>query len=388
MSRSSVHNESENARTDLRSAQNETRVLSFPQRENDTLEKELDLSRGMIFAAFLSPSDGVQKMAGSRPPRPTCFTNSAPNDSGTMCLTRSPAPGPATHSSASRPPRSSKSHNQSWQRFLDSYGDWSQGPPIAFESEAHRQKSQQAWDAVWSPLNDALPAGSETKYRLQLVGDRLPRKVVEADITINQFSDSANSPVTDIKSLAGDIANVLFKIPKTGQAEHFQAFRYQKQIEAFRWGLNEIFTNANKAIREFMEWPPGSKFDDYNMSDDEHDRDRDARYSARTANFLSHGIHPLQDSFSPAHVVREWDEGIPKIRKITVWREQTEEEHKAGDKDWHDPHDGHESWGDTAMKATELLLNYFIWCVLSKPEKAIEARKSLLLTYFIFEPKQ
>jgi hypothetical protein len=90
------------------------------------------------------------------------------------------------------------------------------GQPIAFESEAHREKTKQAWDAVRSPLVDALPPGSETRYRLQLVGDRLPEDVVNADITIDQFSDSANIPVTDIKSLAGDLATRLFQIPKEG----------------------------------------------------------------------------------------------------------------------------------------------------------------------------
>jgi hypothetical protein len=40
-----------------------------------------------------------------------------------------------------------------------------------------------------------------------------------------------------------------------------------------------------------------------------------------------------KDSFSPAHLVREWDGDVCKIRTITVWREQTEDEHKKGDED-------------------------------------------------------
>lgn len=326
-------------------------------------------------------------MAGSRSPRSTCGTTTEANDSGTMCLTRSPVPGPLKNPAASLAPRPAKSHNANWQSFLDSYGDWDRGQPIAFESPAHRQKTQQAWDAVRSPLVDALPPGSDTKYRLQLVGDRLPTYVVDADYTINQFSDSANSPITDIKSLVGDLANILFRIPKEGQAEHYQAFQYQKQIEAFRWGLKEILSNTEEAIQVFRSWPRSSKFSEYELFDGDRSHEKDQNYARQTANLLAHGIHPLQDSFSPAHVIREWDGDIPKIRKITVWREQTEEEHEAGDQDWHDPHDGHDSWGDTAMKATELLLNYFIWSVLYKPENAENARTSLLLTYFIFEPK-
>jgi len=325
-------------------------------------------------------------MAGSRLPGPTCFTTVAPNDSGTMCLTRSPVPGLVTnHRTGSVRP--SVRHNADWKKFLASYGDWNMGQPIAFESEAHREKSKQAWDAV-SPLVDALPPGSETRYRLQLVGDRLPEDVVNADITINQFSDSANTPVTDIKSLAGDLATRLFQIPKEGQAEHFQAFQYQKQLEAFRWGLRQIAVNTDKAIAEFREWPRSSKLREYEMFDGDNSTSRDEARAQRIANLLAHGIHPLQDSFSPAHVIREWDGDILKIRRITVWREQTEAEHKAADKNWHDKQeDGHPSWGDAAKDATELLLNYFIWSVLGKQEPAQKARTKLLFTYFIFEPK-
>lgn len=325
-------------------------------------------------------------MAGSRPPGPTCVTTTAPNDSGTMCLARSPAPGPVANPGRSSVLPSAK-HNADWKRFLDSYGDWNMGQPIAFESDAHREKTKQAWDAVRSPLVDALPPGSETRYRLQLVGDRLPEDVVNADITIDQFSDSANTPVTDVKSLAGDLATRLFQIPKQGQAEHFQAFQYQKQIEAFRWGLTEISENTRKAIAKFRDWPRSSKLSEYEMFDDSSKSRDDARASG-IANSLAHGIHPLQDSFSPAHVVREWDGDILKIRRITVWREQTEDEHKAGDKDWHDQQkDGHPSWGNAAQDATELLLNYFIWAVLGKQDRAQKALTKLLLTYFIFEPK-
>jgi len=303
-----------------------------------------------------------------------------------MCLARSPAPGPVKHPEKSCVPKASQPHNKNWKKFLDSYGDWNQGPPIAFESEAHREETKQAWDAVRSPLADALPPGSETKYRLQLVGDRLPEYVVNADITINQFSDSANTPISDLKSLVGDLASVLFRIPQDGQAEHFQAFQYQKQIQAFRWGLGKIFTNTNNAIRKFRDWPLSSKFREYELFEEDNHNYKDTNYAREIANLLAHGIHTLQDSFSPAHVQREWDGDKLKIRKITVWREQTEAEHKAGDQDWHDQHDGH-SWGDTAAKATELLLNYFIWAVLSKPEQAAKARTTLLLTYFLFEPK-
>jgi hypothetical protein len=255
------------------------------------------------------------------------------------------------------------------------------GQPIAFESGAHRDITKQSWDAVRSPLADALPPGSETRYRLQLVGDRLPEDVVNADITIDQFSDSANTPVTDIKSLAGDLATRLFQIPKDGQAEHFQAFQYQKQIEAFRWGLKKIAVNSDKAIAKFLDWPRSSKLREYEMFDGDSSTSRDEARAQGIANQLAHAIHPLQDSFSPAHVVREWDGDILKIRKITVWREQTEDEHKAGDKDWHG------QWGDAAEAATELLLNYFIWAVLGKQDTALKARTKLLLTYFIFEPK-
>lgn len=326
-------------------------------------------------------------MAGSRPPGPICVTTVAPNDSGTMCLARSPVPGPTTNHGSNRV-RPSVKHNADWKRFLDSYGDWNMGQPIAFESEAHREKTNQAWDAVRSPLVDALPPGSETRYRLQLVGDRLPEDVVNADITIDQFSDSANIPITDIKSLAGDLATRLFQIPKEGQAEHFQAYQYQKQIDAFRWGLTRIAVNTDRAIAKFRDWPRSSKLREYEMFDGQSSTSRDEARAQGIANLLAHGIHPLQDSFSPAHVIREWDGDVLKIRKITVWREQTEDEHKRGDKDWHDKQkDGHPSWGDAAKDATELLLNYFIWAALGKQETAQKARAKLLLTYFIFEPK-
>lgn len=336
---------------------------------------------------FSSAGRSEHRMAGSRTPGPICFTTADPNDSGTLCLAQSPVPRPvANHGIGSIPP--SAEHNTDWKSFLDSYGDWNVGQMIAFESEAHREKTQEAWDAVRNPLVDALPPGSETRYRLQLVGDRLPADVVNADITIDQFSDSANSPVTDIKSFAGDLANRLFVIPKEGQAEHFQAFQYQKQLDAFRWGLKEIAVNTDKAIAKFRDWPRSSKLREYELFDGDGSSSRDGARAAGIANALAHGIHPLQDSFSPAHVVREWDGDILKIRKITVWREQTEDEHKAGDKDWHDKQkDGHPSWGDAAKDATELLLNYFIWAVLGKQDTALKARSKLLLTYFIFEPK-
>jgi len=326
-------------------------------------------------------------MAGSQPPRPTCVTTAAPNDSGTMCLACSPKPGSvADH--ASKCLRPAVRHSTGWKQFLDSYGDWNVGQMIAFESAAHRDITKQSWDAVSSPLADALPPGSETRYRLQLVGDRLPEDVVNADITINQFSDSANTPVTDIKSLAGDLATRLFQIPKDGQAEHFQAYQYQKQIDAFRWGLTKIAVNTDKAIAKFRDWPGSSKLREYELFDGDSSTSRDEARASGIANLLSHAIHPLQDSFSPAHVVREWDGDICKIRRITVWREQTEEEHKAGDKDWHDKQqDGNPSWGDAAKDATELLLNYFIWAALGKQETALKARTKLLLTYFIFQPK-
>jgi len=326
-------------------------------------------------------------MAGSRPPGSTCVTTSAPSDSGTMCLSRSPSPGPVANHGSGRV-RPSGKQNANWKRFLDSYGDWNMGQPIAFESEAHLEKTKQAWDAVKNPLVDALPPGSETRYRLQLVGDRLPADVVNADITIDQFSDSANTPVTDIKSLAGDLATRLFQIPKDGQAEHFQAYQYQKQIDAFRWGLTKIAVNSDKAIKKFQDWPRSSKLREYEMFDGDSSTSRDEARAQGIANVLAHAIHPLQDSFSPAHCIREWDGDILKIRKITVWREQTEAEHKAGDQDWHNRQkDEHPSWGDAAKDATELLLNYFIWAVLGKQDTALKARTKLLLTYFIFQPK-
>ena len=145
--------------------------------------------------------------------------------------------------------------------------------------------------------------------------------------------------------------------------------------------MNEIAFHTNSAIARFIEWPRSSKLREYELFDGDSSTSRDEARAQGIANRLAHGIHPLQDSFSPAHVVREWDGDILKIRKITVWRDQTEAEHKAGDEDWHG------KWGDAAKDATELLLNYFIWAVLGKQDTALKARAKLLLTYFIFQPK-
>ncbi len=226
----------------------------------------------------------------------------------------------------------------------------------------------------------AIPPGSESRLRLGLVLEFLPEDVVNADITIKQYSDAADLPISNLNAFAGDLANVLYKIPKDGQAEHFMAYEGQNQFNSFLWGLEKIFGNTNRAIQLFRDWPPASnsKFRGFDSNEDASQYDKEVRYARKVADPLAHGIHPLQDSFSPSHVERDKD--TYKIRTIKVWRTQDEKEHKEGDKD----KDG--KWGDAAQDATEMLLNYFLWSVLSRREEAKNARNQLLDKYFRFEP--
>jgi hypothetical protein len=220
-----------------------------------------------------------------------------------------------------------------------------------------------------------------------LVLESLPEEVVEADITVKQYSDAAKLPIKDLNSFAGDLANVLVNIPKDGQAEHFQAYQGQDQAEAFRWGVAKIAGNTQRAIGLFREWPPSSKFNDFEALDGDKESAKRLTYARRVSQPLAHAIHPLQDSFSPGHVVREKDGDQLKIRKITVWREQEKKVHKQGDESWRDQPG---SWGrdcaDAARDATEILLNYFLYSVLYRQAEAEKARDTLLYKYFCFEP--
>jgi hypothetical protein len=322
------------------------------------------------------PILGLDKHARGSTPGPTCSVRGSgggrkPGPSGTK------RPSVDSHSKH-RPARR-------WQRFLDSYGSWTTGPAVAWNSEGHRRETQFATDAREQLYGDVVPAGSETRYKLNLVLDLLPEDVVDADITMNQFSDlprvSLKLPVPIIGPLIDRIPTKPFNTPKTGQAEHAMAYQGQSRSEAYAWTMRKIIGSAQAAAQLFWEWPR-IRESAYPF-DSSPSEAQTTRYSRTIANRLAHGLHPLQDSFAPRHVERRPDGDGFKIVRFLVWKEQDEKDHKEEDKTWRGEDGALSKLGSAAENATEMLLTYFVYCVTNKRDIAENILNTLVKKYFL-----
>jgi len=247
------------------------------------------------------------------------------------------------------------SGNIRWSSFLDSLVNWRSvsGPQLAWESSAHLVITHRAVGS--SILRDMLPI-SDVRERLLSVLSGLPQDVVWTDITLEQFSDRKHWKKITAKS---------------GQATHFMAYRGQTQRDAYEWGMEKIFGQVEEAVKYMRE-------------------SSEKRIDAKAGTSLAQAIHTLQDSFSPAHVLREKDGDRWVIAHLFVWSEQQGKDHEAGDTTW--KLTGEQASEDTKLselgnacfEATMMLLKYYVFCVVNKSSDAERQKKDLVNRYFIF----
>ncbi len=197
-------------------------------------------------------------------------------------------------------------------------------------------------------MQEILPP-EHVRRRLLSVLKSLSIAVVEADITIEQYSDTK--------------AGKKLGLSQTGQASHFMANKGQSQRDAYVYGLAKVFNNTNQAIILFKQMK------------------NDADFGGATR-ALAEGIHALQDSFSPAHVVRTKQGNKYVISQILVWSEQQKAQHEAGDQSWKLPDGKLSPLGQECYVATTVLLAYFVLSVLNKDDEAQKQRLILLDRYF------
>jgi hypothetical protein len=229
-----------------------------------------------------------------------------------------------------------------WERILDSLIDWESlhGPAIAWESDAHKQITTDARNALIQDMR--VP--KDARRKLLHILNNLPDAVVLTDITIEQFSDTSWGRKF---------------LPQTGQATHFMGNTDQPQMQAWEAGMKKVFDPVDDAAERLQQWL--------------YDGD------VVTAK-LGDGIHALQDSFSPAHVQRKQVNGAWIIEKIFVWADQKKEGHKSGDESWKRK-DG-EALRKACQDATVRLLRYFIARFLRQTDVAFQEQWGLQFSYF------
>ncbi len=143
-----------------------------------------------------------------------------------------------------------------------------------------------------------------------------------------------------------------------GQAQHFMKPSGWPNKDAFEFGTNFIWNSVLAAVAAFRSGEDGQ---------------------ARLR--LAESLHALQDSFSPAHVKRQRNEGgVWVVKDIQDYNAQDSKEHEAGDASFHTgPGDQspYSSLAQASVLASTVLLAYFIQLCLGRQSEAAALRDSL-----------